>query len=47
MNEKTPVCMEFMTYRLGHHSTSDESSQYRGAGELEVWGSTGVNPISK
>lgn len=39
-----PICMHF---RLGHHSTSDESSQYRGVGESEVWTSNGVNGIDR
>jgi 2-oxoisovalerate dehydrogenase E1 component alpha subunit len=27
--ENKPVLIEAMTYRLGHHSTSDDSSAYR------------------
>jgi TPP-dependent pyruvate/acetoin dehydrogenase alpha subunit len=26
-----------MTYRTGHHSTSDDSSRYRGAAEIQHW----------
>ena len=28
--EDTPVLIEAMTYRVGHHSTSDDSTRYRG-----------------
>ena len=36
-----------MTYRRGHHSTSDDSSKYRPAGELEEWQQPGKEPISR
>lgn len=26
-----------MSYRSGHHSTSDDSSRYRTAGEMATW----------
>jgi len=42
-----PVCLELMTYRMGHHSTSDDSSQYRPAGEMEAWTQPGVNAIAR
>lgn len=29
-----PVLMEAMTYRIGHHSTSDDSSRYRSPDEV-------------
>jgi len=32
-----PVLIEAMTYRIGHHSTSDDSTRYRGADEIEYW----------
>ena len=44
---KKPVLLELMTYRRGHHSTSDDSSKYRPAGELELWASPGKEPISR
>ncbi|GBE58733.1 dehydrogenase E1 component family protein [Babesia ovata] len=50
VTRSTPICIEYMTYRLGHHSTSDESSQYRGPGEFEVWtagGNNGINRVRK
>ena len=31
-----PVMIEAMTYRQGHHSTSDDSSRYRDADEVQV-----------
>lgn len=30
LEENTPVLIEAMTYRVGHHSTSDDSTRYRG-----------------
>ncbi|UKK02896.2 branched-chain alpha-keto acid dehydrogenase E1 [Theileria orientalis] len=47
VKNSTPVVIEYMTYRVGHHSTSDESSQYRGKGEFEAWLKDGVNPIKR
>lgn len=49
LTENKPVLMEAMTYRLGHHSTSDDWSRYRSSSEvkstavlfacrLNVWG---------
>ncbi|EIE20627.1 mitochondrial branched-chain alpha-ketoacid dehydrogenase complex, E1 alpha [Coccomyxa subellipsoidea C-169] len=36
--EKTcPVLIEAMSYRSGHHSTSDDSSRYRTAEEMSAW----------
>ncbi|XP_953356.1 branched-chain alpha-keto acid dehydrogenase E1, subunit, putative [Theileria annulata] len=47
VKHSTPIVIEYMTYRVGHHSTSDESSQYRGKGEFEAWATDGVNPIKR
>lgn len=33
--ESRPVLIEAMTYRVGHHSTSDDSSAYRSAEEIK------------
>ncbi|ORX58988.1 Dehydrogenase, E1 component [Hesseltinella vesiculosa] len=33
--ENKPVLIEAMTYRIGHHSTSDDSSKYRDRKEVE------------
>jgi len=32
-----PVLIEAMTYRVGHHSTSDDSSAYRSVEEVRSW----------
>lgn len=32
-----PVLIEAMTYRIGHHSTSDDSSAYRSVDEVAFW----------
>lgn len=31
------MLIEAMTYRIGHHSTSDDSSAYRSVDEVRVW----------
>ncbi|KAJ9469388.1 hypothetical protein DIPPA_70163 [Diplonema papillatum] len=41
-----PVLIEAMTYRGGHHSTSDDSSRYRQKSEVDQW-TTGSNPIKR
>ncbi|KAG9511179.1 2-oxoisovalerate dehydrogenase subunit alpha, mitochondrial, partial [Fragariocoptes setiger] len=35
--QSRPVLIEAMTYRIGHHSTSDDSSAYRSVDEVNVW----------
>ncbi|EPR60473.1 dehydrogenase E1 component family protein [Toxoplasma gondii GAB2-2007-GAL-DOM2] len=47
VSQRQPVLIEFMTYRVGHHSTSDDSFQYRPSGELEAWGQSGIHPIAR
>ncbi|KAK8488997.1 hypothetical protein V6N11_021006 [Hibiscus sabdariffa] len=37
INEHRPVLIEAITYRVGHHSTSDDSTKYRPADEIEWW----------
>ena len=37
LDEKRPVLIEAMTYRVGHHSTSDDSTRYRGSDEIASW----------
>lgn len=37
VNDNRPVMVEAMTYRVGHHSTSDDSSVYRSKDEVEYW----------
>ncbi|KAL5317078.1 hypothetical protein ACEPPN_016132 [Leptodophora sp. 'Broadleaf-Isolate-01'] len=41
-----PILIEFMSYRVSHHSTSDDSFAYRSKGEIESW-KTGYNPLSR
>ncbi|KAI9306172.1 thiamine diphosphate-binding protein [Cunninghamella echinulata] len=35
VKEKRPILIESMTYRIGHHSTSDDSTKYRDRKEVE------------
>ena len=37
VSEDRPVLIEAMTYRIGHHSTSDDSSAYRSVDEVRYW----------
>ncbi|KAM7511147.1 hypothetical protein LguiB_010022 [Lonicera macranthoides] len=37
ISEKRPVLIEALTYRVGHHSTSDDSTKYRPVDEIEHW----------
>ncbi|QHO16576.1 2-oxoisovalerate dehydrogenase subunit alpha 2, mitochondrial isoform X2 [Arachis duranensis] len=37
ISEERPVLIEALTYRVGHHSTSDDSTKYRPANEIEWW----------
>eukprot|EP00761_Pharyngomonas_kirbyi_P012636 gb/GECH01012663.1/.p1 GENE.gb/GECH01012663.1/~~gb/GECH01012663.1/.p1 ORF type:complete len:436 (+),score=135.58 gb/GECH01012663.1/:1-1308(+) len=46
VENSVPVLIEAMTYRIGHHSTSDDSSRYRSDEELEPW-NTVKNPIAR
>jgi len=41
------VLIEAMTYRVGHHSTSDDYTRYRANTEVNVWTSQGKNPINR
>ena len=41
-----PVLIEAMTYRIGHHSTSDDSSAYRSVDEVRYWDQKG-HPIAR
>lgn len=36
-DESRPVLIEAMTYRVGHHSTSDDSLAYRDVSEINQW----------
>lgn len=46
VEQNKPVLIEAMTYRVGHHSTSDDSSAYRSKKEVEDW-SKRDNPVSR
>ncbi|XP_044474493.1 2-oxoisovalerate dehydrogenase subunit alpha 1, mitochondrial-like isoform X2 [Mangifera indica] len=46
ITEKRPVLVEALTYRVGHHSTSDDSTKYRPVDEIEYWKSA-RNPVNR
>ncbi|XP_070578299.1 2-oxoisovalerate dehydrogenase subunit alpha, mitochondrial-like [Ptychodera flava] len=46
VKESRPVLIEAMTYRIGHHSTSDDSSAYRSVDEVHHWDKQD-NPIRR
>jgi 2-oxoisovalerate dehydrogenase E1 component alpha subunit len=46
IKESRPVLIEAMTYRLGHHSTSDDSTAYRSVDEMSSW-EKDDNPIMR
>ncbi|KAJ7551636.1 hypothetical protein O6H91_06G022400 [Diphasiastrum complanatum] len=37
IEESRPILIEALTYRIGHHTTSDDSSKYRSITEMERW----------
>ncbi|PRP87503.1 3-methyl-2-oxobutanoate dehydrogenase [Planoprotostelium fungivorum] len=37
VEDNQPVMIEAMTYRVSHHSTSDDSTRYRTLSEIEQW----------
>eukprot|EP00873_Tetraselmis_striata_P044888 jgi/Tetstr1/465152/TSEL_009875.t1 len=37
LEKSCPVLVECMSYRSGHHSTSDDSSRYRTSDEIQSW----------
>lgn len=41
-----PVIIEAMSYRRGHHSTSDDSTRYRSAAEIKHWGDN-LDPLHR
>ncbi|KAL4092117.1 hypothetical protein QTP88_026678 [Uroleucon formosanum] len=45
MNNTRPLILEAMTYRRGHHSTSDDSTAYRSKDEIKQW--SNKNPITR
>lgn len=46
IRESVPVLIEALTYRTGHHSTSDDSTKYRPLDEIEHW-RTARDPVSR
>lgn len=42
---KKGVLVEAMTYRVGHHSTSDDSSKYRAVEEVQEWNVVGESNL--
>lgn len=37
LSQNRPCLIEAMTYRIGHHSTSDDSQAYRSVDEVHFW----------
>ncbi|KAL0326103.1 UNVERIFIED_CONTAM: 2-oxoisovalerate dehydrogenase subunit alpha 2, mitochondrial [Sesamum radiatum] len=46
VREQKPILVEALTYRVGHHSTSDDSTKYRPMNEIEHW-KTARNPLGR
>lgn len=46
VEQQRPVVLEAMTYRVGHHSTSDDSTAYRSVDEVKHW-DTVDTPINR
>ncbi|CAG9132579.1 unnamed protein product [Plutella xylostella] len=46
LENNKPVLVEAMNYRVGHHSTSDDSTAYRSVEEIEKW-TKDESPIQK
>ncbi|KAM0052448.1 putative 3-methyl-2-oxobutanoate dehydrogenase (2-methylpropanoyl-transferring) [Helianthus debilis subsp. tardiflorus] len=46
IKEQTPVLIEALTYRAGHHTTSDDSTRYRSVEEIERWRGD-QNPVKR
>ncbi|VDD92482.1 unnamed protein product [Enterobius vermicularis] len=44
--QNKPCLIEAMTYRVGHHSTSDDSTAYRSSEEVKAW-DVHENPIKR
>ena len=47
VEEKTPILLELMTYRVGDHTTSDDSSAYRKEDKEEVKEYQALGPIPR
>lgn len=46
LRENRPVLIEAMSYRQGHHSTSDDSTRYREVSDIKHWKET-CDPIDR
>ena len=46
LENQQPLLLEVLSYRGGHHSTSDDSSRYRGQDEIDFWAENN-NPITR
>lgn len=46
ITEQRPILVEALTYRVGHHSTSDDSTKYRAVDEIEYWKKAG-DPVNR
>lgn len=46
ITEHRPILIEALTYRVGHHSTSDDSTKYRPVDEIEWW-KLARDPVSR
>ncbi|XP_062159623.1 2-oxoisovalerate dehydrogenase subunit alpha 2, mitochondrial-like isoform X2 [Alnus glutinosa] len=46
ISEQRPILVEALTYRVGHHSTSDDSTKYRPLKEIEYW-KMARNPVNR
>ncbi|KAL6316564.1 hypothetical protein AAG906_018267 [Vitis piasezkii] len=46
IHEQRPILVEALTYRVGHHSTSDDSTKYRPVDEVKHW-EMGQNPVNR
>ncbi|KAJ4715352.1 2-oxoisovalerate dehydrogenase subunit alpha 2, mitochondrial-like [Melia azedarach] len=46
ISEGRPILIEALTYRVGHHTTSDDSTKYRPVDEIEWWRTT-QDPVTR
>ncbi|CAO2834260.1 unnamed protein product [Amaranthus hypochondriacus] len=46
ISEQRPILVEALTYRVGHHSTSDDSTKYRHVEEIQHW-KMEKNPLTR
>eukprot|EP01062_Namystynia_karyoxenos_P048507 TRINITY_DN3694_c0_g1_i1.p1 TRINITY_DN3694_c0_g1~~TRINITY_DN3694_c0_g1_i1.p1 ORF type:complete len:455 (+),score=148.70 TRINITY_DN3694_c0_g1_i1:70-1365(+) len=45
VQRRGPVLLELMTYRVSHHSTSDDSTAYRSGDDIAFWREHSLSPI--